>query len=366
MADYLLTLNLGSSSLKYGLYHWPSLACHKTETRDFDSQTDAAIALALQLLLDEIALLGAGIIAVGHRVVHGGQQFTQPVIIDNEVLSDLEALVVLAPLHLPAELAAIRWLNTQYPDIPQVACFDTAFHAEQPTLARLYGLPRQLTEQGVIRYGFHGLSYQFISRRMQQCLPKKHQQRVVVAHLGSGASMCAMNQGKSMATTMGFSALEGLMMGTRSGDLDPGVLLHLLQQKNMSVADVEHMLYKKSGLLGVSGISNDVRVLEASDVPEAQQALDLFAYRAALQLGSLSMALGGVDAVIFTAGIGEHSAGVRQKMIGYLSWLGAEINIEANQQHAMAIHAEESQLGIYVLATNEELMIAEQTYRLIV
>jgi len=295
--------------------------------------------------------------AVGHRVVHGGQAFIAPVRIEQQVLSQLEALIPLAPLHQPHNLAAIRALAARDPALPQVACFDTAFHATQPPVARQFALPRDLTQSGILRYGFHGLSYEYIAGKLP-AFTGTTKGRVVVAHLGNGASMCALHDGKSRATSMGFTALDGLPMGTRCGALDPGVVLHLLEQKRMSPAEVTDLLYHRSGLLGVSGISNDMRVLLASEDPRARGAVDLFIYRIGRELGSLAAALNGLDALVFTGGIGEHSAAVRARVCADASWLGVRLDTAANESNQMKISLADSLVSVWVLPTDEEQVIA--------
>ena len=299
------------------------------------------------------------LVAAGHRVVHGGMQFTAPVRIDNEVLAQLDALGSLAPLHQPPALHAIRALQARLPDLPQVACFDTAFHRTQPEVAQAYALPRALSDEGIRRYGFHGLSYQYIAQTLPQVLGEQASGKVVVAHLGNGASMCAMQEGRSVASTMGFTALDGLMMGTRCGNLDPGVVLYLIQQKGMTAAQVSDMLYQRSGLLGVSGLSSDLRELAASTEPAAAEAIDLFVYRIVRELGSLVAALGGIDAIVFTAGIGEHSADIRQRVCEQASWLGIELDSPANDSHQLCISVAGSRVSVWVIPTDEESVIAE-------
>lgn len=293
--------------------------------------------------------------AIGHRVVHGGTGHDRPVLIDPTVIAELEALVPLAPLHQPHALAAIHAAAAVAPGLPQVACFDTAFHRAQPPLAQLYALPRAFTESGIRRYGFHGLSYEYIASTLP---PELAQGRVVVAHLGSGASMCAIANGRSIASTMGFTALDGLPMGTRSGNLDPGVVLYLLQQRGMTAADVETLLYRQSGLLGVSGLSGDMRALLASDRPEAAEAVALFTYRVARELGSLVAALGGLDGLVFTAGIGERAASVRAEVVSQSAWLGLTLDPDANAAHGPRISPSGATPSVWVIPTDENLMIA--------
>jgi len=303
------------------------------------------------------------VVAAGHRVVHGGMHFFGPTLIDEKVMADLEALVPLAPLHQPHNLAAIRALAELDPSLPQVACFDTAFHRTQPSVAGMFALPRSLTERGIRRYGFHGLSYEYIARRLPGYAPKAA--RAVVAHLGSGASMCAIRDGKSIESTMGFTAVDGLPMGTRTGALDPGVVLYLVQELGYDAARIEKLLYGESGLLGVSGISNDMQDLLASDDPHAEEAIELFVYSISKYLGALTAALGGIDALVFTAGIGENAPEIRQRVCERSGWLGIRLNEEANEHGGPCISAEGSPVSAWVIPTNEERMIAIHTARLL-
>ncbi len=297
--------------------------------------------------------------AAGHRVVHGGLTYSGPTRINAEVMANLEKLVPLAPLHQPHNLAAIRALQEVDPHLPQVACFDTAFHRTQPAVASMFALPRSFTERGVRRYGFHGLSYEYIARRLPDFAPEAS--RVVVAHLGSGASMCAIKDGRSVETTMGFTALDGLPMGTRTGVLDPGVLLYCIQTLGMDATALEKMLYHDSGLLGVSGISNDMRDLITSDDPRAAEAVDLFVYHIAKQTAALSAALQGIDALVFTAGIGENSVPVRERVCNHLEWLGIRLDAQANAARGPRISTPDSPVSTWVIPTDEERMIAIHT-----
>jgi acetate kinase len=299
--------------------------------------------------------------AIGHRVVHGGPEYDQPVVIDTDVLSRLEQYAPLAPLHQPNNLAPIRVLLERMPGIPQVACFDTAFHRSHDPLADHYAIPQRLYAEGVRRYGFHGLSYEYVASRLPDIAPAIAGGRVVVAHLGSGASMCALSGGRSVESTMGFTALDGLPMGTRPGQLDPGVVLYLIDQKKMSVAEIQKLLYNECGLKGLSGVSNDVRELEASIDPKAAFALEYFVYRVGLWTGTLAAALSGLDAFVFTAGIGENSASMRARIAAKLAWLGAELDADANKTNASLISTARSRVPIYVVPTDEELMIAKHT-----
>jgi acetate kinase len=303
--------------------------------------------------------------AVGHRVVHGGPQYDRPVKIDHEVLSQLERYVSLAPLHQPNNLAPIRTLLERFPDLPQVACFDTAFHRGHGAVADRYAIPESFYAAGVRRYGFHGLSYEYVAERLQQLAPTVAKGRVIVAHLGSGASMCALENGRSVESTMGFTALDGLPMGTRPGQIDPGVLLHLIGEKGMDASAVQDLLYRDSGLKGLSGISNDMRELQSNPDPRAKLAVDYFVYRVGLYAGMLAAALGGLDAFVFTAGIGEHSATIRTRIVERLVWLGADLDGAANASGGPLISRPHSEIALYVVPTDEELMIAQHTWSLL-
>jgi acetate kinase len=304
-------------------------------------------------------------IAVGHRVVHGGPRYDRPVAVDGKVLAELERYVPLAPLHQPNNLAPIRALLERTPDLPQVACFDTAFHRGHDALADHYAIPERFYAEGVRRYGFHGLSYEFVAGQLPQVAPKVAAGRVIVAHLGSGASMCALAGGRSVESTMGFTALDGLPMGTRPGQLDPGVVLYLVAERGMTAAQVQGLLYGECGLKGLSGISNDVRELDASPDPRARFALDYFAYRVGLSAGQLAAALGGIDAFVFTAGIGENSPSMRARIVEKLAWLGAVLDPQANAAGSSSIAGPGSRIGLYIVRTDEELMIARHTLALL-
>jgi len=301
---------------------------------------------------------GAKLLAVGHRVVHGGQHFSEPILVNAKVLTELEALVPLAPLHLPQCIALIRAVQDVMPTLPQIACFDTAFHVTQPAIAQAFALPRHLTAEGIRRYGFHGLSYEYIASALPALSPELSSARVIVAHLGSGASMCALRDGRSVATTMSFTPLDGLVMGTRCGNLDPGVLLYLMDRHGMNPRALEKLLYHESGLLGVSGISSDMRTLLASDDPSAKQAVELFVYRIGRELGSLTAALGGLDALVFTGGIGERSAVIRAQICRRAAWLGLELDAAANERHGPCLSTPASKVTVWMLPTNEDLIIA--------
>ena len=379
----ILVLNAGSSSLKFAVYE--SLGDKLTlgmtgavsglpdrpqfRVRDADGATlaeadwpmaagvlDEALARTLEWLAGEGGVSAPD--AIGHRIVHGGLAFAAPVRLDDETLQTLEGLSPLAPLHQPFNLAAVRAAQDRFPGAVQVGCFDTAFHAGQPRLARLYALPRDLTEGGVLAYGFHGLSYDFIAGELRERFGSNCGGRVIVAHLGSGVSLCALADGESLATTMGFSALDGPPMATRSGSLDPGVLLYLMEDRGMSAAYLTDLLYRRSGLLGVSGESGDIRVLLASDRPEAREALDLFVYRLSREIGGLAAALGGVDRLVFTAGVGENAAAIREGVLRACAWLGVELDDEANRVGAEIITTPASRLQGLVLPTDEQIVIA--------
>lgn len=302
--------------------------------------------------------------AVGHRVVHGGREFTAPVLVDDDVLAKLEALVPLAPLHQPHNLAPIRSIRARRPSLPQVACFDTAFHRGHPPIAERFAIPDWLYQEGVRRYGFHGLSYEYIAGRLPEVAPEIAKGRVVVAHLGSGASACALVAGHSVDSTMGFTALDGLPMGTRPGQLDAGVVLYL-QEKGMTAKEIEHLLYSECGLKGLSGISNDVRDLLEDGSPRARLALDYFAYHTARAFAALATSMGGLDGIVFTAGVGENAAPVRENIIGRLTWAGIDLDPERNAQHGPRISTEGSRVPVYVIPTDEERNIAQHTLALI-
>ena len=356
MDDYALVLNAGSSSLKFCVFARPPDAAWRLEARGqiegigtaprLSAKDGAGAKLADQSLdaavrdgrgaLDSLAAwlrsryAGARVLGVGHRVVHGGARYAGPAIVTPQVLAELRALVPLAPLHQPHNLAAIEAVAERLPGVPQVACFDTSFHRGQPAVAELLPLPAKLRGSGLQRYGFHGLSYEYVASVLPEVAPEIARGRVVVAHLGSGASVCALRDGRSVDSSFGFTALDGLCMGTRPGALDPGVVLHLFQGLGLSAAEVEAILYKKSGLLGISGTSNDMRDLVGSDDPGARLAVDYFVYQAAKQIGALAAVLGGLDGLVFTAGIGENSAEIRRRIGESCAWLGVEIDPAAN------------------------------------
>ncbi|MEY9600041.1 acetate kinase [Bradyrhizobium japonicum] len=322
----------------------------------------AAMAVAGDWLRDELRVTP---IAVGHRVVHGGPDYSRPVLIDHGVVSRLERFVPLAPLHQPHNLAPIRSLLANFPTLPQVACFDTAFHRTHDAVADHYAIPHQLHAEGVRRYGFHGLSYEYIARTLPGVAPDIAKRRVIVAHLGSGASMCALKDGRSVESTMGFTALDGLPMGSRPGQIDPGVVIYLISEKGMSASNVQNFLYRDCGLKGLSGVSNDMRELEASADPKAKLAVDYFVYRIGLSAGMLAAASQGLDAFVFTAGIGENSANIRARVVEQLGWLGATLDPVENSRNSRLISRSDSRIPVYVVPTDEELMIAQHTLALL-
>ena len=350
MSRAVFVVNAGSATVKYALYS-DTLQCVLHGLEEGGNHA-ALLEKALARIQSEAE--GWQVVAAGHRVVHGGDRYAAPVRVDPAVLGQLEALSSLAPLHQPHNLAGIRAAMALRPELPQVACFDTAFHQTQPEIARLFALPGALAQAGVKRYGFHGLSYEYVARRLRGMPGMAQRRRVVVAHLGNGASLCALLDGRSVASTMGFTALDGLMMGTRAGSIDPGVLLYLMDEKGMTSRDLARLLYRESGLLGVSGISHDMRALLASSDPRAKLAIDLFVYRITREIGSLAAALGGLDALVFTGGIGEHAAPVRDAVCRGSSWLG----IDADPAR--------SRVAVAVIPANEEEMIARHALEVIV
>lgn len=393
--DAIAVLNAGSSSLKFsvftarifrpifqgqieGLGQAPRLKVVDARGGPLLDQVwsggeglDHAAALSHLLELMPKFLQRIEVVAVGHRIVHGGVAFEKPVVLTPSVVEQLDQLVPLAPLHQPHNLAPVRALMKLAPRVPQVACFDTAFHTTGPELSQRFALPREFHHAGVRRYGFHGLSYEYIASRLPQVDRRAAQGRTIVLHLGNGASMCALQHGLSVASTMGFTALDGLPMGTRCGNIDPGVLLWLMDERGMDARQIETLLYKQSGLLGVSGISSDMRALLSSDHAAAREAIDLYVYRIRRELGSLSAALGGVDSLVFTAGIGEHAAHIRARVCRDAAWLGVQLDEAANQAGPIEpgqpyrISLPESAVSAWVIPTNEELMIARHTRRLV-
>jgi acetate kinase len=384
MSDAILTLNAGSSSLKFALFDIANAAVHLSvkgeaekldatphfmaEDADGESLADeswpgASFDMVIGKILDwATSHLGRDqLLAVGHRMVHGGPDHTQPERVTPELLKALDAMVPLAPLHLPHNIAPIRAIAAIRPDLTQVVTYDTAFHRTMPDVATRIAIPRRYEAEGVRRYGFHGLSYEYIAGRLAQAAPALAKGRTIIAHLGNGASLCALSNGKSVDTTMGFSALDGLVMGTRPGDIDPGVLLYLQEQDGMSVQALEHMLYNESGLKGVSELSGDMRTLLASSAQSAKDALALFVFRLAREIGALTASLGGLDGLVFTAGIGEHAPQIRAMTVEKLDWLGATLDSAANARNAETISTGDSKLAVLVIPTDEEEMIARHT-----
>ncbi|MGM0826209.1 MAG: acetate/propionate family kinase [Pseudomonadota bacterium] len=391
MTDAILVVNAGSSSLKFALYPEtsnPTAALLRGKIAGIGSRCvfsardgeGRALSPSEGMPVDAVAALddliptllewlknhrgGVNILAAGHRVVHGGRHHTGPARVTEALLDELTTLEPLAPLHQVHNVKAIRAVAAALPGLPQVACFDTSFHRTQDRLAQLFALPRALTDAGIIRYGFHGLSYDYITSTLPHHLGARADGRVIVAHLGNGASMCAMQARRSVATSMGFTALDGLMMGQRCGTIDPGVLLHLLDCLGMTTQEVGHLLYEASGLLGVSGISNDMAILQSSPAVEAREAIELFCYRAAGELAMLATAIKGLDTIVFTAGIGEHSALVRRLICQQLEWMGVALDTDANERDAVHISSTASSVDVLVIPTDEEIVMAGATHRL--
>ena len=388
---YALVLNAGSSSLKFCVYGQPNDGAWTLAAKGLVEGIGTAPRLWAKdgdglVLVDQkpdgpvrdgrdaLAVLsswlrsrygGVPVLGVGHRVVHGGPRHASPAIVTAQVMTELRRLVPLAPLHQPYNLAAIEAVAERLPDVPQVACFDTSFHRSQPPVADVIPLPHEISRAGVQRYGFHGLSYEYIASVLPSVAPEVAAGRVIVAHLGSGASLCAMKGGRSVDNTLGFTALDGLCMGTRPGSLDPGVVLYLFQTLGLDAKQVETILYKKSGLLGISGISSDMRDLEASNDPWARLAVDYFVYRAVKEIGSLAAVLGGIDALVFTAGIGENSPEIRRRICQSSAWLGIELDPEANAGKQTRISTASSKVSTWVIPANEELTIARHTAMLL-
>ena len=384
-----LVLNAGSSSLKFSVFRQQSESgsldpiltgqisgiggAAKFEARDADRRPladqcwddcepmprEKLLRFALHWIREQ--LTDDEIVAAGHRVVHGGKEISAPLRIDDAAIEQLEALVPLAPLHQPHNVAAIRMLAEIYPELAQVACFDTAFHATQPWQARSFALPRELTAEGVCKYGFHGLSYEYVTHSLLAARPELAEGSIVICHLGNGSSLCAVQAGASVDTSMSFSALDGVPMGTRCGALDPGVILYLMREKQMGLAEIEDLLYRRSGLLGVSGISNDMKVLQETDDPDARKAVELFCHRVAREVAVMASAMQGIDALVFTAGIGENSPAIRQAIVERLGWLGIEIDTGRNAARQFEITGDDSLIPVFVVPTNEELMIARHT-----
>jgi acetate kinase len=384
MANATLVLNAGSSSLKFAVFEQaaglPLLLRGNVSSLDSRpclkvSHTQSGFAKDEKLGADPIGMHAASgfvfneisergllerISTIGHRIVHGGHAYVVPAMLDKRTIEALHGLVSLAPIHQPRNLEIIELAARHFPTAVQVGCFDTAFHSDRPRIATLYGLPRELAESGIVSYGFHGVSYGYIASKLGARRDKNVDGRTIVAHLGSGASLCAMQGGKSVATTMGFSTLDGLVMSTRSGSLDPGVVIHLLQDRKMSTEGLTHLLYEESGLLGVSGISGDMQTLLGSDDPRAVEAVDLFVYQAGREIGSLAAALGGLETLVFTAGIGENSSIIRERICDAAGWLGVEIDPERNARNEERISTEASSVEVLVIPTDEERAVAEQ------
>ena len=391
MPDAIAVINAGSSSIKFSLFFvrdadltidvrgqveglstTPRFVARDASGRTVAERSwregtklshDDAVEHLRGFLREQLA--GDRLIGVGHRVVHGGLQYSTPVRVDFSVIKALEQFVALAPLHQPHNLSPIAALLKRAPELPQVACFDTAFHRTNPDVAQRFALPQELHEIGVRRYGFHGLSYEYIASVLAQFDAKAAEGKTIVLHLGNGSSMCALAAGRSVASTMGFTAVDGLPMGTRCGAVDPGVILYLMDERKMSVRAVERLIYNESGLLGVSGISSDMRALLASEDPRAKLAIDLYVYRIRRELGSLAAALGGLDAIVFTAGIGENAAPIRERVCRDAAWLGIELDTAANAKGGPRISTSRSSVSAWVISTNEELMIAQHTRALL-
>ena len=392
MTDGVLTFNAGSSSLKFALFACRSGAIEplfrgQLEDLDEDPRFLVADAAGRRIVDQDLGQLRPGawthpealahllhwidahdddlvLRGIGHRVVHGGEPFVAPVIVDETVVDAIEALTILAPLHQPASIAPIRALAALRPALPQVACFDTAFHATLDPIERTFAIGADLRAHGVRRFGFHGLSYEYIAGELPARIGTLAEGRVLVAHLGNGASMCAMHGRRSRATTMGFTALDGLMMGTRCGALDPGAVLHLLRHAGLDAATLERKLYREAGLLGVSGLSHDMRTLLASSAPAAALAVDIYCHRIVREVGSLAAAIGGIDALVFTAGIGENAAPVRARVVDALGWMGLRLDARANESGASCITTTDSRVPAFVIATNEEAVVARHTLAL--
>jgi acetate kinase len=386
VADAVLTFNAGSSSIKFSLFELGGVESFKlvakgeveeieatphffaTDTtgaplaeRTWGGPADFRDLLSTVIHWAEEHLGDDRLIAAGHRIVHGGPDHARPERVTPKLLAELDRLTPLAPLHEPHNLAPIRAILSARPELPQVACFDTAFHHAMPRVATRFALPRDYEAEGVRRYGFHGLSYEYIALRLRAVAPHLAEGRVIAAHLGNGASLCAMKAGRSIDTTMGFTALDGLVMGTRCGNLDPGVILYLEQQHGLDAKQVEDILYRRSGLLGVSGIASDMRTLEASNDARAKEAIDLFVYRIVREIGALTSSLGGLDALVFTAGIGEHSPEIRARVCAGLDWLSVKLDLEANHHDAINIGDKQSRVAVWAIPTDEEMMIARHT-----
>ena len=385
----VLTLNAGSSSLKFAAFHFDNsskldplasgeieglgtgaakgrIKTVRGETAEIGlARSGADHDAAMAAILDWLRKSGddRSVAAIGHRIVHGGLDLIEPTLIDEQVLAKIRRLILLAPLHQPHNIAGIEAATKAFPSVPQVACFDTAFHRGHPFVDDTFALPRSYYDEGVRRYGFHGISYEYIARELRNVAPSVALKNVIIAHLGNGASMCAVHDGRSIASTMSFTALDGLSMGTRCGQLDPGVVLYLMAEKKMSVDEISDLLWKNSGLKGMSGISQDMRELEASDSPAARDAIAYFVSRIRRELAGLAATVDGVEAVVFTAGIGENSWKVREAVLKGMEWMGIRLDAEANRANAQIISAKHSPTTVFIIPTNEELMIAEHAVR---
>jgi acetate kinase len=382
MADLILTLNSGSSSIKFALFpiapDSAAIASGQIDgigvksrltldgvNRDLAEARDHASALQTAVDVLRPRLANARIVAVGHRVVHGGRAFSEPIILGDRTIDELAQLAPLAPLHQPHNLSGIRVAKRLFAAAAQIACFDTAFHRKQPWVNDTFALPRHFYEEGVRRYGFHGLSYEYVSSELVRIAPHHAAGRLVIAHLGNGASMCAIHGGQSVASTMGFSALDGLPMGTRCGQLDPGVLLYFMRERGMTAGEIEDLLYRQSGLLGLSGLSSDMRALEAAGTPEAQQAIDYFVFRVRRELGAMTAILSGLDALAFAGGIGENAARIRERICQGFEWLGIELDETRNRLGAEITSSDCSRVRVFIVKTSEETMIARHVRRLL-
>jgi acetate kinase len=384
----IAVINAGSSSIKFAVFHGAASplmllkgriegigATPKAKLFDAEGNLlveesyrgqdfDHTAATRAMMRLGSQWYKGRDISAVGHRVVHGGAEYSVPLLLTDEIIEKLTTFIPLAPLHQPHNLAAIRAIRESHPQLPQAACFDTAFHRAQPPVAQAFAIPRKYSAEGVRRYGFHGISYEFVTGRLKVIAPELAVGRLIVAHLGNGASLCAVKDGRSVASTMGFTAVDGLMMGTRCGSIDPGVLIHLMDQYGLGARELEDFIYRKSGLLGVSAISSDMRTLRASPDPMAKEAIELFVYRIVREIGSLTAALGGLDAIIFTGGIGENDSATRKEVADGCAWLGLRLDEEANRHAETRISEQGSRVAALVVPTNEELEIAKRTWEL--
>ncbi|MGJ5023297.1 acetate/propionate family kinase [Bradyrhizobium oligotrophicum] len=388
--QHILTLNSGSSSIKFALFEEDAVLVETVhgqieglgrsaphleaklrgapladERLDAASAADHEAALGVVLEVLQRAIGRTEVDAVGHRVVHGGLAFTRPIVVNDDVLNDLQKLIPLAPLHQPHNLSGVRAAHRAFPGAMQVACFDTAFHRSHPWVNDTYALPREFYDQGVRRYGFHGLSYEYVVSRLKEIAPLDEKGRVVVMHLGNGASMCAIRDGQSIGSSMGFTALDGLPMGTRCGQLDPGVVLYLLEEKRMTAEAVTDLLYNHSGLKGLSGLSQDMRELEAAGTPEARQAIDYFVDRIRRELGAMAAILSGIDAVVFCGGIGEHAWRIRERVCQGFEWLGIALDESRNRASHSLISSDQSRVRVRVVNTDEEMMIARHAARLL-